>query len=350
MLTVINMVVALCLAVCYTSTYISPADFWIPALVGLAYPIFIVLNIAFLIYWIFRWKIEFLISLIAILLGINHLNSFVQLPFGRGNNNEGTIKLMTYNANMFQLHSWAANAPVHEEVVGHINENGYNVVCFQEFFVRNGKFTEADARTKLGMNSKVKYTSRYKQTGYGIATFSKFPIAGSGEVQFSGTYNACIYTDIVVNTDTIRIYNAHLQSLRLKDRNLKFLLNNESRSSADAYEEVWDIISLLRNAFEKRVAQVDSITAHAGRCRFPVIICGDFNDSPLSYTYRQMLKNRKDAFVEAGAGVAITYKQLWPAYRIDYIMHSKSLRTTNYNSPRIPYSDHLPVVAGIEMK
>lgn len=308
----------------------------------------LLLNVLFLVYWIFRWKIEFLISLIAIVLGINHLTAYIQLPFGQNpTQQEAKIKLMTYNVNMFQLYSWSNKKPVYNEITDFINKNKYNVVCFQEFYVRKGKFTENDAKAKLGMNISSKYVVKNSETGYGIATFSKYPIVNSGCVNFQNTYNACIFTDIKVDDDTVRVYNAHLQSFRFNDRNLKFLQNEFDEKEGDTYKEVWDIVARLRNAFEKRAIQVDSISAHAERCKYPVIICGDFNDTPLSYTYRKLTKNRKDSYIEAGKGINSTYRKFIAAYRIDYVLHSKQLKAIRYTCPKIEYSDHFPVAADI---
>lgn len=335
---------ALCLLICYASTIINPVEFWIPALIGLAYQVLLLLNILFLVYWIFRWKIEFLISLIAIALGINHLTAYIQLPFGQNKTQqEAKIKLITYNVNMFQLYSWSSKKPVYNEIAEFVNKQKFNVVCFQEFYVRNDKFTENDAKAKFNMNISSKYVVKNSKTGYGIATFSKFPIVNSGSVDFKNTYNACIFTDIKVDNDTIRIYNAHLQSFRFNESNLKFLQNEFNDKKGDTYKEVWDIVARLRNAFEKRAIQVDSISAHAARCKYPVIICGDFNDTPLSYTYRTLTKNRKDSYIEAGQGINSTYRKFVAAYRIDYALHSKQLKAIRYACPKIEYSDHYPV-------
>lgn len=338
------MVLALCLIICYVSCHINPSSFWLTAIVGLAYPFFLIVNLLFLVYWVIRWKIEFYIPLIAIVIGLNHLNTYVQLPFGKKETSaEADINLLTYNANMFQLYRWSEQPPVYKEVIEFVNKNRYNVVCFQEFFVRNDRFTEEDAKKMLGMNINAKYVVSDAQTSYGIATFSQFPIVSKGEVKFTNTYNACIYTDIKVNNDTIRVYNTHLQSTRFNNRNLKFLLNTQTHSGSDAYEEIWDIVSRLRDAYEKRSSQVDSIAAHAARCKYPTIICGDFNDSPISYTYNKLSKGRKDSFIEAGVGTTNTYRKLWPAYRIDYILHSKQLKAISYDTPKIEFSDHYPV-------
>ncbi len=341
-----NIIVALGLISCYLSVYISPADFWFPAIIGLLYPFFLLANLAYLIYWIFRWRWLFVIPLVAIAMGANHLNAFVQLPFGKGKNEKkANLKVMSYNVNLFRLQSWSKTKPTHNEVIKYIKENGIDIVCMQEFYVRENKFTEEQAKEQLGMHSHINYILQRKQSGYGLAIFSKYPIVDSGEIIFENSFNSCIYVDIKLNNDTIRVYNNHLQSLRLKERNFNFLLKSEFRNESNKYNELKDILSRVHDAFDKRAFQVDKVAKHMSNCKYPIILCGDFNDSPISYTYETLTQKLNDSYKEAGVGLVYTYAGLWPSYRIDYILHSADFEAVSFYSPRINYSDHYPVVA-----
>jgi len=340
-----NIFFALGLIACYLSVYISPEKFWLPAIVGLLYPFFLLVNLGYLFYWIFRWRWLFLISFLVVILGVNHLNSFIQLPFGKSKKDqEVDLKVMSYNVNLFKLYSWSKNNPTYSNITNYINKNSFDVVCLQEFYVKEGKFTEEQAKTKLGMNSYIKYILKRQQSGYGIAIFTKYPIINTGEIIFENSFNSCIYADILVKGDTIRIYNNHLQSIRLKERNFNFLLKSEFRNESNKYDELKDILSRVHNAFDKRAQQVDKVAKHIASCKYPIILCGDFNDSPVSYTYKKLTQNLIDSYKEGGVGLVYTYAGLWPSYRIDYILHSPDFRAIHFYSPRINYSDHYPVV------
>ena len=341
-----NILVALGLIACYLSVYVSPADFWFPAIIGLLYPFFLLANIAYLIYWIFRWRWLFLISSAVIVLGANHLNAFIQLPFGKENKDKkADLKVMSYNVNLFRLQSWSKTKPTHYEVIKYIKQNGIDVVCMQEFYVREKIFSEGQAKAQLGMYSHINFILQRKESGYGMAIFSKYPIVDAGEILFENSFNSCIYADIKINNDTVRIYNNHLQSLRLKERNFNFLLKSEFRNESNKYNELKDILTRVHDAFEKRAKQVDKVAKHISDCKYPIILCGDFNDSPISYTYKTLTQKLNDSYKEAGIGLVYTYAGLWPSYRIDYILHSPQFRTVSFYSPRINYSDHYPVVA-----
>ncbi|MBQ9471124.1 MAG: endonuclease/exonuclease/phosphatase family protein [Bacteroidales bacterium] len=346
-LTVINIALALGLGACYLSTHISPARMWLPALMALAYPIFLALNMGFAIYWALRWKPEVLISTAAILLGFNHMTNTMRIGLQHPSGAPAHISLMSYNCNMFGLYQWNNKQPVPRQIMALATEGKHNVVCFQEFYTRRGHLTDHEARTMLGgMNAHIHHHQGGSE-GVGLATFSQFPIVRQGELLFEGTYNACIYTDLAVGQDTVRVYNVHLQSIRLQEHHLQFLHGSTTGASSDEnMAEARDIVGRLRRAFIKRAAQADTIAAHARRCPYPVIICGDFNDPPTSYSYRQLAKGRRDAFAEAGRGVVSTYRKLRLALRIDHILHdAQRLRTIRYGCPRVELSDHYPVTA-----
>ncbi len=329
----------------YLSVYVNPNKVWFLALIGLSYPFLLVANLLFLIYWIIRWKRLFLIPLLAILLGASHLSNFIHFPFNKKTEVvTPDFKILSYNVNLFSLYSWSKAKPAFPKIFNFVKRNSIDIACFQEFYLVDGKLDENDVRGQLNMNSHIEYIIKTGDTGYGIATFSKFPIVNKGEIQFKNTSNACIYTDIKVESDTIRIFNCHLQSLRLKERNLNFLLNQNRKNERNAVAEIKDISLRFRDALKKRTQQVNSIMEAVRECPYPVIICGDFNDSPISYTYHMMNQNMLDAFKEVGKGFANTYVRFFP-YRIDYILYSKDLKAIDFSSPRVNYSDHYPVIS-----
>lgn len=341
----INILAALGLLVCYLSTHISPERFWIPAVIALGYPFILAINIIFILYWTVRLKWAVFISIIAIALGFNHLRAFARITFKSESEDVADIGLITYNCNMFGVYRGAKPHERATEIIEYTLREKRNLVCLQEFYV-NERFGEDDMRRKLRMNSHICYSKGDGQkTSFGIATFSRFPIVRRGELRFTDTNNGCIYTDITVNGDTIRVYNVHLQSIRLQEHHLQFIQNVGSGAIRDvANAETTDIARRLQGAFIKRAVQADSIAAHVRRCPYPVIICGDFNDPPVSYSYRQLAHNRSDAFIEAGRGIMPTYRRLWSMLRIDHVLHTKHLRALRCHSPRLDYSDHFPVL------
>lgn len=347
----VNVLFALLLVLTYVSVYINPEDFWFAALYGLLYPFFLIVNLLFLFYWIFRWRKLVLISLAAILLGVSHFNGFIRFPYGsaaKGTNPD--LRVMTYNVNLFRLYSWSKLKPSYSDILTHIKDNDFDVVCLQEFYLREGKLSHLDVEQQSGMKVYSSFILRRPSSAYGLAILTNQPVVSVGEISFPNSFNACMYADLVKGTDTIRVYNLHLQSTRLKERNFNFLLRNEFKLDSKNYDELKDLLSRLGVAFTKRARQVNMVVEHMRTCRYPIIICGDFNDSPVSYTYHTLTASLHDTFKDAGSGVVVTFSGLWPSYRIDYVLRSRQFRTVTYQSPRLRYSDHFPVVVELQLQ
>ena len=115
-------------------------------------------------------------------------------------------------------------------------------------------------------------------------------------------------------------------------------------------DQMKKIGSKLKHGFKRRSTQVDKLVDHVSKCRFPVILCGDFNDIPISYTYGEISSLLIDSFVESGRGVSSTYRGKLPSYRIDYIFHSKEFKSYNYNCTDVKFSDHLPIKTFLKWK
>ena len=163
----------------------------------------------------------------------------------------------------------------------------------------------------------------------------------SGKIIFKQSTNLCIYTDIEHYGKIIRIYNTHLESHSISFTALiKNLRENEKIT-----DEIFQVHDKVAGTFKRRALQVDTIARHLHQSPVPAIICGDFNDTPMSYTYKNLSTGKKDSFRQSGKGFSATYSLLWPLLRIDYIFYSpESFRATRYFSPELQFSDHKPVV------
>ncbi len=150
--------------------------------------------------------------------------------------------------------------------------------------------------------------------------------------------------------DTVRVYNCHLQSIRFGAEEYKFLQNLGKDEDEQTVKRTRNILSRLRIAFIKRATQADMIAKHIKKCPYPVIICGDFNDTPLSYTYKKITEGLVDAFRESGSGFGTTYAGPIPGLRIDYLLHSPEISAFNFKITRAKLSDHYPVAANMILR
>jgi endonuclease/exonuclease/phosphatase family metal-dependent hydrolase len=344
-----NILAAFSLIATYLSVYISPASYWIFAFIGMGYPFILIVNVLFILLWLVFRKWYILISIVTIAIGWNIFREYFQFhPKGKEPViNEKQIRLLTYNVRLFNYYQWDKDTATWSKIIDYIRQENPDIVCFQEFItLPNSKHNLENLKKKMAplSYSHVYYTDRVPgKINFGMATFSRFPMVHKKMIEFKNSLNGSIATDMVAGRDTFRLYNCHLQSIRLRnDYNdvLDSLIFNYSEKQLDNLK---DLSSRMKQAFIQRASQVDVLSAEIRSSPYPVIVCGDFNDTPVSYAYHKIRKNLEDAFIEAGSGTGNTYRGNLPYVRIDYIFYNGPLHAHHYRTKKIHWSDHYPV-------
>jgi len=343
----------------YLSIWVNPGDLWFLSIFGLFYPYFLVGNLILFVYWIFRNKKFAFLILIVILLGSNHIRSYYQWKgpgtkkyqkyISNKTSDINTLKVLTYNVRLFNFYQDADSENSYNEFIQLIVSQNPDVICLQEVLIsKNSGITLDRLKRDFRHTSFTYYKLINNPSGsrkYGNVIFSKYPIINKGEVAYNKTYNRSIFADLLINNDTLRIYNNHLQSFNLGSQNFSFLTDFEHNFDEDPLDEIQDISFRMKAAYIQRAMQANQLKKHISQTRLPVIVCGDFNDTPVSYVYYCIKKDLKDAFVESGRGFGKTYDQIFPAFRIDYILHSKELYPVDFKTLETKLSDHYPVVS-----
>ena len=330
------------LVLSYISPFVHPKSAWILPFFGLCYPITLLFGTIFLLLWAFirsRWA---LIVLAVILLGFNyHLRLFaVGIENEVPENTVTSLKVLSNNVRIFDLYNPNSGAKFafRDSIYNYAVNSESDVVCFQEYYHKDAPTTFNTTELFKRKFGAVDFHERsiYKPIGYqhfGIILFSKYPIIAKGEVIFdteeTDNVNFSIYADIVKNQDTFRVYNVHLQSVKMGD---------EAVSDSSSMIIRW--VDKLRIAYPKRADQAMRIAEHLASSPYPVIVCGDFNDTPISFVYNQFTQHLNDAFLNCSAGIGSTYVGKVPAGRIDYIFHSTELISSNFKIQTQHFSDH----------
>lgn len=344
----LNYILAGLLILSYLSVHVSPDKIPFLALLGLFFPFLIIANFLFLLFRIYKKKAHFFISLIALLLGINHITDF----FGFNNKeipskSENSLKIMTYNVRMFDLYNWSNIENAGNNILDIIKTEDADIICLQEFF-SNRKNNRKKQIKKIQATKDYIISSKNKRSLFGNAIFSKFPIINHGYIDVGYENDKNIFADIVINKDTIRVYNIHLASIHLNRNDYKFMNKIDLKDKEKNIEGVKGIGAKLLSAYRIRSGEVDAVASHIKNTSYKTIICGDFNDTPVSYTYRKLKGNLKDAFIEAGFGIGNTYAGNLPFFRIDYVFHSSEFSSVKYTRIKENLSDHFPVITKIE--
>jgi endonuclease/exonuclease/phosphatase family metal-dependent hydrolase len=356
-----NLAAVLVLLLCYLSIHVSPVTFWPLAFVGMVYPYALLVNMLFIGWWaLFRRK-RILPSVLAILLGWSHVGEYVQL-FGRSsgpdNASEG-VKVMSYNVRLFDLYNWTHNKETRDRIFAMLHREDPSILCMQEFYAHEAGGTEGFV-TKDSLLANWKFTdchdvyparSKYGHL-MGIATFSAYPIVKKGVIHFPDDLNnLCLWTDLRIGTDTIRVYNAHLASIRFGDADYRFMKELDTDTDRDSLARGGSrIIGRLKNAFIRRTTEVQLIAKHMRKSPHPLLYCGDLNDTPMSWGYHHLRdQGLNDAFVGSGSGIGHTYIGDFPSFRIDHLLHSEAIRTWDFHTVPDKLSDHRAITCRMDV-
>ncbi len=355
----ITIISLLSLILSYVSPNIKPNSISILPFFGLAYlPIFFI-NLFLLIIWIIkrsRWSI---IILITILLGGKfHFRTFC-FGFNQITKNSNLIKIMSYNVHLFDLYNDNINQSYKNKnkIIEYVKKQNPDIICFQEFYDQDppSSFRTKDTIIEI-MDIKYiheQFAKKNKQRQkFGVTIFSKYPIIKKGKINFKThkwNYNYCIYADIIKKTDTFRVYNVHLQSIRLEKEDYE-IFNSRNKNSNSSYNII-NMMQKMQKAYSVRAKQVDMIKNHIiNSHKKNIIICGDFNDTPTSYCYNQFNSILTDAYRNTSFGIGSTYADIFLPMRIDYIFHSENLGSQKFNVQKNKLSDHYAIDCNIYIK
>ncbi|MGB5698884.1 endonuclease/exonuclease/phosphatase family protein, partial [Muriicola sp.] len=313
---------------CFYSTS-SYFDFTVLDLAGLVVPYIVLVNILLLIYWVFRKDRFFFLVLTPLILWYFILGPFFKIFSLEGEHPSEAISVLTYNVFGFGGYYKYRGQDIVKRTVDFVNKQDADIVCFQEFDrwrISSTDFKDYPYQFVYQFNNKKRYSP--------LAILSKFPIINQGSLNFQGTGNNTIYADIVKKTDTIRVYNVHLQSLAIQPGSFK-------------RENPLRIYNRLGSTFEYQTIQAEQIIKHSRNSPFPKIICGDFNNTQYSRIYQRIRSRMKDSYLEKGSGFGRTLEFKFLPFRIDYILTDPDFEVLEHKNFEAVLSDHFPVMASI---
>ncbi len=356
------------LVLAFLAKFIRPSFSHLIAYCGLFFFYILILNVVLTVVWLVIDYPYALLTVIPILLNVNNIDKHFQL---RAQNRPETcancIKVMSYNARVFGVYQ--ANDDVKlrmsnkRTLVNFFRNECPDILCVQEYFYdKSGKLdfnTTEEILHALNLPDNERNYRLYLNNNSGphqsgLAVFSRYRIVNSGWVELSdSSANKAMFVDIRYNGDTLRVYNVHLRSLRLGSGDYetgKALLHSDM-SDPNIEQKALRLFDKISYAFDQRQYQAQDVRAHIDSCKHPIIICGDFNDSPASYSVHKIGHGFKDSFRSSGQGLGATYfDDAFPSYRIDYIFHSKQYNDFGHTiCEDIKISDHRPIYTYISI-
>ena len=328
-----NIVITVLTFVAYVLPFLAPKMFPLLSVLTLILPLFLILNASFFTYWLLQLKRQVILSGLVLLLGITFINKFYKFSSNDIEREEKDFTVMSYNVRLFNLFDWIPNTNVGDTILSFINEQNPDILCIQEY--------SENAKVDLRVYKYKAIFMEGKQIKTGQAIFSKFPIFNKGDFKISTAGNNIIYADIKKGKDTIRVYNIHLQSIKISPDVNEISEHVDSINQSKSQQ----LFTRIRDAFKKQEQQAEILVKHKNDCKYPIIISGDMNNSPFSYVYRSIKSDLNDCFEEAGNGFGQTYKFKYYPARIDYIFANKKMKVKSFTTfTKFENSDHFPVM------
>jgi endonuclease/exonuclease/phosphatase family metal-dependent hydrolase len=360
-----NIVVVFLFILACANAFLHPNTWWFISLLGLIFPLLLVLVILFFLFWLFSSKRYFsLISFAAMLMAWQNIHALFGFSLSSFNEQkaDSAFRVITWNVRRWdEFVSRKPGLSDHRiKMLDFLKEQNGDVLCLQEFFESHNpkEFASNIPFIQKELNYPYYYFS-YDYRRYddmyesGVIIFSKYPITDSLKIRYAARDNvkaseSLIAVDLNVNGNMIRVFTTHLQSVLFGNKEFRDIeiIKNVEDSTVIASKS---IIKKLRRAYSFRGGQADIVREQLDKSRFPAIVCGDFNDVPNSYTYFHIRGNMQDAFIKKGFGVGRSYAHIFPTLRIDYIFADKQFTVLQSKKFNLPYSDHHPVIADFKL-
>ncbi|EGV44381.2 endonuclease [Bizionia argentinensis JUB59] len=326
----LNGLLAFLLLLSYLLPFAPPKTFALLSVLSLGVPFLMLLNVIFCLYWVLKLKKQLILSLVVLIVGYFSFGSLYKFSSIEEIEHDNELKVMNYNVRLFNVYDWISDNEIQDKMLSLIKRKAPDVLSIQEYH----------PHPKVDLSFfKYKFEKLSgNKVQYGQVILSQYPIINSGSIEFPDTDNNAIFADIVKANDTIRIYNIHLQSLKI-DTNIDNLNQEDSER----------LLKQTKKTFVKQQFQTELFLKHKKASPYKMIITGDFNNTAFSYVYKELKGDLNDAFIQAGNGFGRTYDFKFFPIRIDFILSDPSFEITNFKTIDDKHSDHYPIMATLKL-
>ena len=343
----LNILLFLYTLLLYWLLYYLPVQHWTAGMLLITLPVAWAFNIIYAIFWGLGRSWRAILSIIILLAGFwLWPRTFAYEPSGRNISGQPTLSIFSYNVSTFDAVSYFPDKklpPMSQQITRFVCRQTADVLCFQEFYneptlpvfniiarlSRAGypyhiTLHQSPAKTEVGL--------------LGVALFSRYPILNQGEEPFKD-FNGLVWADLKIGQDTVRVINVHLQSMGIRVR--KVFVQDKL---AGVKYETRSILSALHTGFTDRDEQVKVVEKYVDQSPYPVIVTGDFNETPYSIVYERLRRKLRNAFEDAGRGFGFTLNRAPTYVRIDNQFYDPRLTVLSFETFRdVPFSDHFPI-------
>lgn len=327
----------------YLSVVADPEKAWFFSVFGLLFFPFALLNLVLVVWAAVRRSRLFVIPMLALLPSLLFVGRYVRFGDGAGpDSGDGGVPLRLLTCNVDRFAFSRGRMPAEEcadSVFSYLRRQNADIICLQEYATRDPSSLKSYIGSRMPGYG-IEYYLIKGRNGYcGNITLSRFPALSKGKMLFEDSSNLALYSDYSAGGRRFRVYNCHFESYAISMSNIWKSVTGDGESLRRTEHK-------YRRSISRRPKQVSSVLAHIEESPVEAVVCGDFNDNPMSYTYHRISRGRKDTFVESGRGFGATYSAFWPMLRIDYVFIPEAWTACSHRTDRVKLSDHYPVIAG----
>lgn len=316
--------------------------------VGMLFPFFLLVNLIILVAWLFlHWKRAW-IPLAAYLLTIPAIRIYFPLHFHQ-EAPDGSLKIISYNVDLYQEVKDTPNSQ--KLIYDYLRQQNADIVFLQEDVT-----TKPDSSCSVSLlyphNDTVQLGNTHGKLVNAVGIHSRFPILGKERLPLVSKANGAAAFFLQIGADTVVAINFHLETTHLttddRQRYNDMLSGDMDRQQAES--ESRKLYGKISSAMGIRARQADVVHDYI-EChrKYPLIVCGDMNDTPISYVRRTVTQGLTDAFVETGNGLGFTYRRKGLRFRIDNIFCSSHYEPYGcYVDNDLSASDHYPIIAWLK--
>lgn len=349
-----NLVVIAVFVLADSARVVSPERLILPSMLGLAFPLIAIANFAFLFWWVIRRRWYLVFSLTSILFCYDSVKETFPVNFADEETEaKKSIKVLSYNVRLFDFYKKASK----NKVLDYLLKSEADVICIQEYgFSKKAEFLKENEIIEILGRRYPYHHSDFGQNSttrtFGVATFSKFPILSKRKIEYNSLHNSSILTEISIDGKAYNIINCHLESNKITENDRLLISQLKDKLGSEVAKNTAEqLTKKLTPSYLLRAEQAEKVASVVEKCGDPIILCGDFNDVPVSYAYNTIKgKKLESAFAENGLGYGVTFRERMFPFRIDHILYSKELKSYDFRIDTVSHSDHFPIMCQIELE
>lgn len=335
---------------------IAPDLFWPITILGLSFPILVIINFLFFVYWAVVFKRYLFYSLLALILSYSLIFDHFQLSSLKKDANipANAIKILSFNAkNLSNTNFNRGDKVVRDSIMHLADKQNADIVCFQEFqsYPTRGVNSVQDFKKTLGHPYVVSIPYLKKNTHEFVdllVLYSKYPMSNQHPFYMDGkSYGFCV--DMDMDGEKVRLFNLHLESNHFSKNDYEIFSEMEVNLNEKKRNQILLLLQKIKKYSVKRSYQARTIRSEIEKSPYPVIVAGDFNDTPSSFTLHHIRQDLTDAFRENGSGYGNTFNGNLPPMRIDFLLFDESMEVLDYEVIKTGLSDHYPIVSHFQL-